>query len=210
MDVIDEVTVEPLLTSQFVKPYRLHYKQNDVKKIWDLVTLHESVSVIIYNTDKKKLILVRQFRPAVYYNGIPPEDRVDVTIDTTKYPGIRGLTLELCAGIVDKRKDLVEIAKEEVLEECGYDAPLEKFEKVITYRSGVGVSGDRQTMFYVEVTDSMKVSDGGGVAEEGEMIEVVELSMAELQVFIKQSEVNCPGGLLFGLMWFLQHKAPKD
>ncbi|KAG7167916.1 Uridine diphosphate glucose pyrophosphatase NUDT14-like [Homarus americanus] len=151
------------------------------KYIFSTYRLDDRKTEILINNYIKKAVrsgkLIRC--SAVYYNGIPPEDRVDVTIDTTKYPGIRGLTLELCAGIVDKRKDLVEIAKEE-------------------------------TMFYVEVTDSMKVSDGGGVAEEGEMIEVVELSMAELQVFIKQSEVNCPGGLLFGLMWFLQHKAPKD
>nr|XP_045618549.1 uridine diphosphate glucose pyrophosphatase NUDT14-like [Procambarus clarkii] len=210
MDLIDEVSLQPLTTSQFVTPYRMTYRQNDVEKIWDLVSLHESVSIIIFNSDRKKIVLVRQFRPAVYYSGIAPEDRGRSTVDTVKYPGIRGLTLEFCAGIVDKSKNLVEIAREEVLEECGYDVPVEKFEQVITYRSGVGVSGDRQTMFYVDVTDAMKVSDGGGIADEGEMIEVVEMSITELRVFLNQPEVNCPGGLLFGLMWFLQHKAPKD
>jgi 8-oxo-dGTP pyrophosphatase MutT (NUDIX family) len=30
------------------------------------------------------------------------------------------MTLELCAGIVDKSLSLVEIAQEEILEECGY------------------------------------------------------------------------------------------
>lgn len=210
MDLIDDVSLQPLTSSQFVNPLRMHYKQNDIEKIWDLVSLHESVSIIIFNVDKQKLILVRQFRPAVYYSGIPPEERASSTINTAKYPGIRGLTLEFCAGIVDKSKELVQIAREEVLEECGYDVPLEHFEKVITYRSGVGVSGDRQTMFYVEVTNNMKVTEGGGLAAEGEMIEVVELSLAELKVLLKQSEVNCPGGLLFGLMWFLQHKAPQE
>lgn len=55
-------------------------------------------------------------------------------MDTTKYPGIKGLTLELCAGIVDKTKDLAEIAKEEVLEECGYEVPIENFERILTFR----------------------------------------------------------------------------
>ncbi|XP_063601204.1 uridine diphosphate glucose pyrophosphatase NUDT14-like [Penaeus indicus] len=210
MDDIKDVTVEPLTSSQFVKPYRMHYKQNNVEKIWDLVSLHESVSIIIFNTDRKKLVLVKQFRPAVYYGGIPREERKLGSTDTSKYPGSAGLTIELCAGIVDKTKDLAQTAKEEVLEECGYEAPLESFEKVLKYRSGVGVSGDQQTVFYVEVTDKMKVSQGGGLADEGEMIEVVEMSIPEVQQYLSQPEVNSPGGLLFGLMWFLNNKAPKE
>ena len=55
-------------------------------------------------------------------------------VDTSKNPGHQGITYELCAGILDKAKDLVEIAKEEVLEECGYDVPLEKFERMFSGR----------------------------------------------------------------------------
>lgn len=44
------------------------------------------------------------------------------------------MTLELCAGIVDKDLSLVEIAREEVLEECGYDVPVERIEEIMTYR----------------------------------------------------------------------------
>ena len=55
-------------------------------------------------------------------------------IDTGKYPGQLGVTLELCAGIVDKQKPLAEIAQEEVLEECGYQVPLENIRKVTSYR----------------------------------------------------------------------------
>lgn len=50
------------------------------------------------------------------------------------YPPKLGITNELCAGIVDKSKPLVEIAREEVLEECGYNVPVERFELVLTYR----------------------------------------------------------------------------
>lgn len=51
-----------------------------------------------------------------------------------KYPVNLAITLELCAGIVDKSKSLREIAQEEVLEECGYHVPLERIEEVMTYR----------------------------------------------------------------------------
>lgn len=55
---------------------------------------------------------------------------------------------------------LVEAIRKEVLEECGYDVPLDKFEKVITYRSGVGVMGDKSHMYYAEIKDGMKVHEG--------------------------------------------------
>ncbi|XP_076048526.1 uridine diphosphate glucose pyrophosphatase NUDT14-like [Oratosquilla oratoria] len=210
MDDIKDVTLEPLKDSQFVKPSRMNYKQNGVSKIWDLVSLHESVSVIIFNTERQRLIVVKQFRPAVYYSGVSKEERAKGKVDTEVFPGNSGLTLELCAGIVDKTSDLAKTAKEEVLEECGYSVPVEAFEKVITYRSGVGVSGDRQTMFYVEVTDAMKVSQGGGLASEGEMIDVVEMTLEAAHKYLEEPEVNSPGGFLFALLWFFQNKAPKQ
>lgn len=45
-----------------------------------------------------------------------------------------GITIELCAGIVDKEKPWNEIAREEVLEECGYDVPVDRLEEIITFR----------------------------------------------------------------------------
>lgn len=95
--------------------------------------MHDSVAIIIYNLTRKKLLFVKQFRPGVYYVNIPTELR-SKPIDMDKYPACLGITLELCAGIVDKNKPLVDIAQEEVLEECGYDVPIEKFEKLHSYR----------------------------------------------------------------------------
>ena len=48
----------------------------------------------------------------------------------TTHDASKGITLELCAGIVDKDKDTAVTAKAEVHEETGYDAPLSAFEKV--------------------------------------------------------------------------------
>lgn len=56
-------------------------------------------------------------------------------MDWTKVPAKNGITIELCAGIVDDPKlSLAEIVKKEILEECGYEVPLDKIEKVIGYR----------------------------------------------------------------------------
>ena len=55
-------------------------------------------------------------------------------IDTEKYPGSRGLCLELCAGIMDKQHSAQETAQMELQEECGYKVPLDSLQKVTSYR----------------------------------------------------------------------------
>lgn len=55
-------------------------------------------------------------------------------IDTDEFPGSLGVSFELCAGLIDKDDSPQLTAKKEVLEECGYDVPLENFERVTSYR----------------------------------------------------------------------------
>jgi len=141
----------------------------------------------------------------VYFASIPECDR-ERTIDTSKYLPETGITLELCAGIVDKDLPLEEVAKIEILEECGYDVPVSNLEKIISYRSGIGVCGDNQTIFYAEVTDKMKTGKGGGNVEEGEFIEVVEMTVPEAKKYLDKGTVLSPGGLIFALLWFFQNK----
>lgn len=47
---------------------------------------------------------------------------------------------------------------------------------------------------------------GGGSEAEGELIEVVELSIPELKDYIKSDEVTSPSSFLFGISWFLLNK----
>ncbi|KAJ9586571.1 hypothetical protein L9F63_028386 [Diploptera punctata] len=180
MDKINDIEIKPLGKSNFITPLRMQYTQNGVKKIWDLIRIHNSVCIIIFNTTRKVLVFVKQFRPAVYFAGIPDKDR-QTTIDTVKYPPEQGITIELCA--------------------------VSKLERIISYRSGIGVCGDNQTLFYAEVTDNMKVGKGGGNLEEGEYIETVEMTIPEAKKYLSKGVVLSPGGLLFGLLWFLQNKA---
>lgn len=44
------------------------------------------------------------------------------------------MTVEFCAGIVDKNKSLDEIAVEEVREECGYEVKASDLQKIISCR----------------------------------------------------------------------------
>ncbi|KAK9707801.1 hypothetical protein QE152_g27622 [Popillia japonica] len=174
MNKLTQVLIKPLQESIYVKPFTMYYTQN-----------------------------VKQFRPAVYLGSIPDDDRKDI-VDTNKYPAELGITLELCAGIVDKDLTLEEIAAEEVLEECGYKIDPSILERVSSYRSGVGTTGSVQTSYYCEVTDDMKVGQGGGVDDE--IIEVVEMSISDINKYIRQEHVLSPPSFLFNICWFLQNK----
>lgn len=74
---------------------------------------------------------------AVYYSIISSDPNYESATPESlleKYPPGLAFTNELCAGIVDKSKSLVEIAREEILEECGYNVPIERIELVMSYR----------------------------------------------------------------------------
>lgn len=73
-------------------------------------------------------------------------------------------------------------------------------------RSSVGISGDVQTLFFIEVTDTMNVTSGGGNTEEGELIEVVEMTVDQVQEYMKLPSICSPSGLLFAVQWFLSNK----
>ena len=142
MDDISDVSVIPLTESRYLKPMRLSYKQSGTARLWDLMRCHDSVAIVIFNTESRRFIFVQQFRPAVYMSKAGSGLDVGDQVDTDKFPGSLGLTLELCAGIVDKELSLQEIAVEEVREECGYQVSPGNLTKIVTFPSGVGSSGE--------------------------------------------------------------------
>ncbi|CRK94971.1 CLUMA_CG008459, isoform A [Clunio marinus] len=213
MDKVSNVRVGPLPNdSPYMKPFRLYFKQNGKEKNWDLVKAHDSVAIITLNKTRNKLVVVKQFRPAVYYGQICDYlNSVGSEVDSEKviemFPPKNAITMELCAGIVDKDISLVEIAREELIEECGYDVPVNRIEEVIRFRSGVGTTGSLQVMYYCEVTDDDKINGAGGGVDD-ELIDVHELSIEEAKEMLKQgTEHTSPPGFLFGILWFLTNKA---
>ncbi len=184
--MISKLTVVPCQESSFVKPKRIEYLQNGIAKIWDIVEVHDSVAILLYHEEHEALIVVKQFRPPVYLKNND------------------GYTYELCAGIVDKDKSLIEIAHEEILEECGYQVPLEKIKKVTSFYTAVGFAGSVQTLYAARVNESMRVNDGGGV--DHEVIEVIEISVSEAKGFVMDESKAKTPGLMFGFGWFLENQ----
>lgn len=204
MNKLTSVLIKPLESTNYVKPLTVEYVQDGEKKTWDLIKVHDSVAILIYNITRNVLVFVKQFRPPVYYCSVPENDRQD-SIDVSKYKAELGITIELCAGIIDKDLPLNQVAAEEVLEECGYKVEPSRLERVSSYCADVGTMGSTQTLFYCEVTDDMKVSAGGGVHDE--IIDVIEMTVPDLRKYVSSNHILSPPSFLYGIYWFLNTKS---
>ncbi|KAM4853800.1 LOW QUALITY PROTEIN: uridine diphosphate glucose pyrophosphatase NUDT14 [Thomomys bottae] len=154
-------------------------------------------------------------QPAVYANEV--ERRFPESLAVTAQDGPRsrvqgcpavGVTLELCAGLVDQPGlSLEKVACKEALEKCGYHLDPWDLQRVATCRAGVG-PGSSQTVFYAEVTDAQRSALGGGVAEEGEVIDVVHLPLDGAQAFANDPDIPKTLGVLFVISCFFSQIAP--
>ena len=159
------------------------------KRRWEVCSSHNSVSVLIYDRDLDSLIMVRQFRLPVYLKNND------------------GYTLELCAGLCDKDKCNIEIAKEEILEECGYDVDVKNIQRITSTWASVGSSAANQEIFYVEVDQGMKVNEGGGIDDED--IEIVKIPASEVYEKIFDESVVLTPGAKFAMLWWIHNRAGK-
>ena len=124
-------------------------------------------------------------------------------------PGHEGCTYELCAGLVDKDIPLELIAKEEILEETGYDVPVESLERISWHHSNIGTGGTKMHIYYCEVTDEMLANSGGGNKTEGESIEVVYIPLEKSLDTVFDEKLSKSSSLCFGFLWFDKYKRPK-
>ncbi|MDD5406557.1 MAG: NUDIX domain-containing protein [Sulfurovaceae bacterium] len=184
---ITDFSLQPLTNPNFVFTSLAIYTQNSIKKKWEIVKAHDSVAVLLYHTARNVFVVVKQFRPAVYANGHNA-----------------GMSIELCAGIVDKNLSLEKIIQEEILEECGYHVELHDIHKIASFYTSVGFAGSKQILYYAEIDDSMMVSSGGGV--DNEMIEVVYLDIDDAKTLMYDDDAIKTPGLLFAFSWWFYKK----
>ena len=178
-------SINDLINPKYIKPLEIIYEQNGKIKKWEAIKAHDSVAVLIFHKGKNSFVLVKQFRPALYFQ--------------------HSLTFsyELCAGIVDKEKSLKEIAKEEILEETGFDVDLDKIQKITSFYTSVGFAGSKQTLYYCEVDEECKIHNGGGIDEEE--IEVVYLPISKAKEFMFDEIKPKTPGLLFAFCWWFEN-----
>lgn len=181
--MISNFKLSPLIEPKFIFASLASYTQDGKDKSWELVNATDSVAILLYHETKKSFVMVRQFRPAIYAHG-----------DAT------GMTLELCAGIVDKDLSLEQIVIEEVYEECGFKIEIENLIRVASFHTSVGFAGSKQTLYYAQIDDCMKINEGGGIDDE--MIEVVYISIDEAMCLAHNENIIKTPGLLYSLAWW--------
>lgn len=127
-------------------------------------------AILLYNKDQGTIILTRQFRLPTFINGN----------DT-------GMLIEVCAGLLDKDNP-EDCIKKETEEETGYR--ISKVQKVFESYMSPGSVTEILYFFVAEYNSDMKVSEGGGLAEEQENIEVLELDFKKAFEMISAGEIK--------------------
>jgi nudix-type nucleoside diphosphatase (YffH/AdpP family) len=117
-----------------------------------------AAALLPYNLAQRTVMLVRQFRYPAYVNG--HDD----------------LLIEAVAGKLDDESPEVRI-RAEAEEETGYR--LGEIRKVCEAFMSPGSITEKIHFFIAEYAPSMRVGSGGGIASEGEDIEVLELPINE-------------------------------
>ena len=127
-------------------------------------------TILLYNQEKKTVILTRQFRLPTYING-----------------NESGMMIEACAGLLDK-DNAEDCIRRETEEETGY--VVKDVKKVFEAYMSPGSVTEILHFFIAAYSNDMKVSEGGGVDHEEENIEVLEMSFEEALKMIDTSEIK--------------------
>jgi nudix-type nucleoside diphosphatase (YffH/AdpP family) len=116
-------------------------------------------TLLLYDGARRTVLLSRQFRFPVYVNGHPD-----------------GMLLETAAGLLDDESP-EDAVRREVEEELG--VTVGEVEHVFDVFMSPGSVTERLYFFAAPYSPADRTGDHGGVAEEGEDIEVVELDFDE-------------------------------
>lgn len=119
-----------------------------------------SATVLPYDPQRNTVLLIRQFRLPTFLNGNGD-----------------GYLTECCAGVLEEGESPEACIRREAIEELGYC--LERLELVMeSYMTPASVT-ELVYYFIAPYDSSMKIGPGGGLADEHEYIEVLELSFSE-------------------------------
>lgn len=127
-------------------------------------------AILLYNKHSRTVILTRQFRLPTFINGNPD-----------------GMLIEACAGLLDKDQPDVAIRRE-TEEETGYK--ISAVEKVFEAYMSPGSVTELLYFFIAEYSSAMKVHEGGGLEDEQENIEVLELPVDRAMQMLNSGEIK--------------------
>lgn len=138
-----------------------------------------AAAILLYDPARKAVVLVRQVRIPVFLNGG------------------EGWMIEVPAGLLDGDHPAEAIARE-AMEETGYR--VENAEYLFDAYMSPGTLTERVSFFAAEIDLAEKAGEGGGLAAEGEDIEVLDLPLADAFAMIATGEI-CDAKTIMLLQW---------
>ncbi len=142
-------------------------------------------TVLLVDWTRRTVVLTRQFRMPAYVNDHPD-----------------GMLIEAPAGLLDD-DDAESAIRREVEEETGYRVTTVR--RVFELFMSPGSVTERVTFFVAEYRADDRVDDGGGVAHEGEDIEVLELGLDEAWARVVDGRI-VDGKTVLLLQWARLHE----
>ena len=139
----------------------------------------DGATILLYNKVKRTVILIRQFRFPTYREGHD------------------GFLIESAAGLLEEASAEQRI-RAEVEEETGYR--VGQVQKIFQAFMSPGSVTERLHFFVAEYDPASRIGDGGGLAHEGEDIEVLELPLAQALQMVADGRI-CDGKTIM----LLQH-----
>ena len=164
MNRIRNVVKEVLSDARYtLYRYRFQYLRTD--GTWDTQSREvydrgNGAAVLLYDPERERVLLTRQFRMPTYVNG-----------------NSDGFLTEVCAGVLDGEEPEYAIRRE-ILEETGYQ--IGKINKVGEVFTSPGAVTELLHLYSASYTPAMQVRAGGGNPEESEDIELLEYTYAEI------------------------------
>lgn len=164
---------EELLSDNWgtLKKYRYDFVRRDgsvedqTREVYDR---GNGAVVLPYDPIRGTVLLTRQFRLPAYVTGHDP------------------MLIEACAGLLDDN-DAETTARKETEEELGYR--LRGIERVFDVFMSPGSVTERLVFFVAVYDASDRISDGGGHEDEGEDIEVLEMTLDDALARVGSHEI---------------------
>jgi nudix-type nucleoside diphosphatase (YffH/AdpP family) len=139
--------------------------QTQVRETYDR---GNGAALLPYNLAQRTVVLVRQFRYPAFVNGYDD------------------LLIEAAAGQLDNESPEIRI-RAEMEEETGYR--LGDIRKIFEAFMSPGAVTEKLHFFVAEYQPHMRVGGGGGIAAEGEEIEVLELPIDQAMAMIGDGRI---------------------
>jgi nudix-type nucleoside diphosphatase (YffH/AdpP family) len=144
-----------------------------------------AAAILLFDPNKNTVVLVRQFRPAAFVNGDP------------------SFMLEVPAGLIDDDQP-DEAIRREAMEETGY--AVNDVQYLFQTYASPGTLTEKVGLFYARVDLDEKAGLGGGLATEGEDIEVLSIPLDQAFGMISTGEITDAKTIIL-LQWAMLNRA---